>query len=106
MTSITLNVALDGTSVLSAAEPAQLPDALSAASPGARPGVIRIHPDRVLAFGIEDAHPSPPRRPWPTGTERTRRRANLTDPTPRSLGSEPAQMCAGTGSPGLPSGAA
>ena len=31
-----------------------LPDATSTAFPGVRPGVIRIHPERVLAFGIED----------------------------------------------------
>ena len=31
-----------------------LPDELSPAFPGARPGVIRIHPERVLAFGLED----------------------------------------------------
>ena len=35
-----------------------LPDAVSAAFPGARPGVIRIHPERVLAFGIEDGAPA------------------------------------------------
>ena len=35
-----------------------LPDATSAAFPGARPGVIRIHPDRVLACGIEDGSES------------------------------------------------
>ena len=34
-----------------------LPDAVSTAFPGARPGVIRIHPERVLALGIEDAAP-------------------------------------------------
>jgi pyridoxamine 5'-phosphate oxidase family protein len=38
-----------------------LPDAFSPAFPGARPGVIRIHPERVLAFGIDDA--TPPARP-------------------------------------------
>jgi pyridoxamine 5'-phosphate oxidase family protein len=30
-----------------------LPDTVSTALPGARPGVIRVHPERVLAFGIE-----------------------------------------------------
>jgi pyridoxamine 5'-phosphate oxidase family protein len=34
-----------------------LPDSTSPAFPGSRPGVIRIHPERVLAFGIEDGTP-------------------------------------------------
>jgi pyridoxamine 5'-phosphate oxidase family protein len=34
-----------------------LPDVESAQFPGSRPGVIRIHPERVLAFGVEDAAP-------------------------------------------------
>ena len=38
-----------------------LPDALSPGFPGARPGVIRIHPERILAFGIENGAP-PARR--------------------------------------------
>jgi pyridoxamine 5'-phosphate oxidase family protein len=34
-----------------------LPDVLHAdAFPGVRPGVIRIHPRRVLAFGLDDPH--------------------------------------------------
>lgn len=35
-----------------------LPDERSTRFPGARPGVIRIHPERVLAFGIEDDAPA------------------------------------------------
>jgi hypothetical protein len=31
---------------------------VSTAFPGARPGVIRIHPERVLAFGIEGDAPA------------------------------------------------
>ena len=43
-----------------------LPDELPAAAfPGVRPGVIRIHPRRVLVFGIEDG--APPARTVPTG---------------------------------------
>jgi pyridoxamine 5'-phosphate oxidase family protein len=35
-----------------------LPDALPASAfPGVKPGVIRIHPKRVLAFGLEDGAP-------------------------------------------------
>lgn len=31
-----------------------LPDLVLPAFPGVRPGVIRIHPDRVLALGLDD----------------------------------------------------
>jgi pyridoxamine 5'-phosphate oxidase family protein len=35
-----------------------LPDAhLTDAFPGAAPGVIRIHPERILAFGVEEGGP-------------------------------------------------
>ncbi|HET6259070.1 MAG TPA: PPOX class F420-dependent oxidoreductase [Pseudonocardia sp.] len=31
-----------------------LPDAMPAGFPGVRPGVIRIHPERILVFGLDD----------------------------------------------------
>lgn len=42
-----------------------LPDELPDAFPGVRPGVIRIHPRRVLVFGIEEG--AAPARTVPTG---------------------------------------
>jgi pyridoxamine 5'-phosphate oxidase family protein len=31
-----------------------LPDVMPAGFPGVRPGVIRIHPERILVFGLDD----------------------------------------------------
>ncbi|MEN3264956.1 PPOX class F420-dependent oxidoreductase [Pseudonocardia sp.] len=42
-----------------------LPDVMPAGFPGVRPGVIRIHPERILVFGLDDSDSPGARRVRP-----------------------------------------